>query len=607
MSKAKARVFVPLTKVDEEKRLVYGRITQEELDKAGEVMDYDTSKPLFEKWSSGIEKATNGLSKGNVRVMHGLVAAGKLTELDFNDDEKAIDVCAKIVDDNEWQKTLEGVYTGFSVGGNYEKKWTETVDGVKIKKYTANPLEVSIVDNPCVTSATFSLVKADGSEQEVMFKNAGDKEEEIEEKTEEKVEKTETVDPENYVPSNQEVAEKAESMAKAAGQGKTWADFINEAREELIKDFKAKAKKEDDKDATEEGEEEGDKKTAKDKKADKDKTEKVTPAGVKQVWTASDGTAFEKKADAEAHEDTIERAYEEEDENDPAVKLRKALARVSDAVNSAENGDEEETLFTDFDRLEKAFLELDQPREPDGTPKLEKGMYTVSRFANLLGDVASLARSIKKEGSIEGGDTDDASAASTLRSALGGFGDAFKTYATNQVAELLAGVDVDVVQPCCDYYYRAAEADPDNQLMKDVCSLIDASKEDIKEVLEKRAPQDDPDEEDDEEDTDELRKSHSELQKRYDNLEKASAEAIAQIGGLVKRVSELEKSPMPRAPKNIPVEKSADHGFFKPGASETEKLDAVQELLKTHGPDGLATMLIKASHATGGHKMSVIG
>jgi hypothetical protein len=72
MSKTKVRVFVPLTKVDEEQRLVYGRITQEQLDKSGEVMDYDTSKPLFEKWSSEIQANSGGLSKGNVRVMHGL-------------------------------------------------------------------------------------------------------------------------------------------------------------------------------------------------------------------------------------------------------------------------------------------------------------------------------------------------------------------------------------------------------------------------------------------------------------------------------------------------------------------------------------------------------
>lgn len=174
MSKAKARVFVPLTKVDEEQRLVYGRITQEILDKAGEVMDYDSSKPNFEKWSNEIHEASGGLSKGNVRVMHGLNVAGKLTDLSFDDEDKAIDVCAKVVDDGEWNKVLEGCYTGFSVGGSYGKRWTETNDNEKIKKFTAVPNEVSLVDNPCVPSATFSLVKADGAEEAIAFKVEND-------------------------------------------------------------------------------------------------------------------------------------------------------------------------------------------------------------------------------------------------------------------------------------------------------------------------------------------------------------------------------------------------------------------------------------------------
>ena len=74
MSKAKARVFVPLTKVDEEKRLVYGTITQEILDKLGEVMDYESSKPYFEKWSNEIHEASGGLSRdsgtGRLRGKH---------------------------------------------------------------------------------------------------------------------------------------------------------------------------------------------------------------------------------------------------------------------------------------------------------------------------------------------------------------------------------------------------------------------------------------------------------------------------------------------------------------------------------------------------------
>lgn len=160
------QIFLPIAKVDVEKHTVHGRAVQEMLDKSGEVFDYDSSKPNFEKWSRDFEKVTDGRSLGNVRAMHGKVAAGKLTEVAFEDAEKAIDVVAHVVDEAEWKKCLEGVYTGFSIGGRYEKKWTDD-DG--LKRYTASPSEVSLVDAPCVPSARFTLVKADGVEEEREF------------------------------------------------------------------------------------------------------------------------------------------------------------------------------------------------------------------------------------------------------------------------------------------------------------------------------------------------------------------------------------------------------------------------------------------------------
>src|SRR5690349_13151542 len=139
-------LFVPITKVDVEKREVWGRAVQEEPDKAEEVFDYDSSKPLFQAWSAEFEKATDGKSLGNIRAMHGKVAAGKVIAIDFNDADKAIDVGTKIVDDAEWQKCVEGVYTGFSIGGSYAKRWKNGA----LVRYTAKPSEISIVDNPCV-------------------------------------------------------------------------------------------------------------------------------------------------------------------------------------------------------------------------------------------------------------------------------------------------------------------------------------------------------------------------------------------------------------------------------------------------------------------------
>jgi hypothetical protein len=146
------RMFIPITKVDAARRLVYGVATAEAEDRAGEICDYTTTKPLYEKWSEEIAKSTKGKSLGNLRAMHGPVAAGKVTAITFNDDEKQIEICAKVVDDAEWTKVLEGVYTGFSQGGNYERRWTDSEGKAR---YTAAPNEISLVDLPCLPQATF--------------------------------------------------------------------------------------------------------------------------------------------------------------------------------------------------------------------------------------------------------------------------------------------------------------------------------------------------------------------------------------------------------------------------------------------------------------------
>ncbi len=116
--------------------------------------------------------ATDGKSLGNIRAMHGKVAAGKAIHLDFKDSEKALDIGTKIVDDNEWNKVLEGVYTGFSIGGSYVgEKITEKFDGRNVKRYVAKPTEISLVDNPCMPTAKFfDVIKADGTIEKVAFK-----------------------------------------------------------------------------------------------------------------------------------------------------------------------------------------------------------------------------------------------------------------------------------------------------------------------------------------------------------------------------------------------------------------------------------------------------
>lgn len=169
-----AVAFFQLGKVDEVKRLVFGRAVQSTPDKAGEVFDYAASKPHFEKWSGEQMAASGGKSAGNIRSMHktdssaGIVVPGGLT---FHDDEQAIDLCVKVVDDQDWAKVMAGAYTGFSIGGRYGKSWQ---DG-NLKRYEALPSEISLVDRPCVPTATFfDVQKADGTLAKVEFQKAVD-------------------------------------------------------------------------------------------------------------------------------------------------------------------------------------------------------------------------------------------------------------------------------------------------------------------------------------------------------------------------------------------------------------------------------------------------
>jgi hypothetical protein len=152
-------LFAQIAKIDEAKREVWGVATSEIVDKDGEVFDYQTSKPYFKAWSDEISKATDGKSLGNVREMHEPSAVGKLVEIGFDDELKEVRVAAKIVDEEAWRKCAQGVYTGFSIGGTYVNAWK---DG-ECTRYTAKPVEISVVDNPCNPGAHFTAVKADGT------------------------------------------------------------------------------------------------------------------------------------------------------------------------------------------------------------------------------------------------------------------------------------------------------------------------------------------------------------------------------------------------------------------------------------------------------------
>jgi len=157
-------IFAQLHKYDESTGYFEAIAADESLDKDGEIMDFEISRPHFENWSSTISKVTAGKSVGNVREMHGKVAAGKLTELLCDAEHKQIKVAGFAIDPVTKTKLAAGVLTGVSIGGSYGKKWDDPVRK-GVKRYEAIPTELSLVDNPCNPNAHFTIVKSDGAEE----------------------------------------------------------------------------------------------------------------------------------------------------------------------------------------------------------------------------------------------------------------------------------------------------------------------------------------------------------------------------------------------------------------------------------------------------------
>jgi hypothetical protein len=153
--------FMPLTKVEEVTHRIWAIAAKEEPDVNHEILDYETSDPEFRRWSQDQYKRSGGKSYGNVRSMHQLTSAGRVAEFRSNPRQKQWDVCIEVVDPVEWDKVLKGVYTGISVGGSYKRRWPDS-EHFGYTRYTADPVELSMVDVPCIPSALITLVKADG-------------------------------------------------------------------------------------------------------------------------------------------------------------------------------------------------------------------------------------------------------------------------------------------------------------------------------------------------------------------------------------------------------------------------------------------------------------
>ena len=156
-------LFFQLHKADATARRVFARL-DETVDRAGEAMDYARSAPLIKAWSDAQFAATGGKSRGNVRGQHGRIASGVVSDIVFDDTARTVEFAIDVVDDGEWEKIEKGVYTGISPGGSAARFKDDTGK----LRYAIKGLDhIALVDVPCLPTATFTLLKADGSEEQV--------------------------------------------------------------------------------------------------------------------------------------------------------------------------------------------------------------------------------------------------------------------------------------------------------------------------------------------------------------------------------------------------------------------------------------------------------
>jgi hypothetical protein len=151
---------------------IQGCLAAEEVDDAGEVMDWETSIPHFKAWNRNFaEKTANaegGVSVGNLRIMHQRIAAGKFVAMDYDEDAKQVLVTAKCTNEAEKKNVREGIYTAFSVGAKYMKKWYDSA--LKAVRWTAKPFEGSLVDIGAMPSANgFTYRTIEGKEETKAF------------------------------------------------------------------------------------------------------------------------------------------------------------------------------------------------------------------------------------------------------------------------------------------------------------------------------------------------------------------------------------------------------------------------------------------------------
>lgn len=141
------KIYFPIAKVDAERREVWGYASTEARDDQGEIV----------KREALIAALGDYMKFANIREMHQLSAVGVAKEAGV--DDKGLYIGARIIDDQAWQKVVEGVYKGYSIGGRVTRRASadyKTITGLVLN-------EISLVDRPANPEAVFDYWKAAGA------------------------------------------------------------------------------------------------------------------------------------------------------------------------------------------------------------------------------------------------------------------------------------------------------------------------------------------------------------------------------------------------------------------------------------------------------------
>jgi len=314
-----------------------------------------------------------------LREMHQLSAAGRVTDAAV-DKAGVTNIVAHVVDPVAIAKVKAGVYSGFSIGGKALER--DPADRTIITKLKLN--EISLVDRPCNPEAVMTMWKAEATTEEDHM----------------------TATP--WSPTNAEVIAKADELMLAAGK-KSRSNFMVAARDSLIK-------------AHAETLAEGDAEVAAEAQADEAEQEQL-----------------EASEDAERAAEAAETHKAEQTPGgiDHVAALNAAIEKATATIApSTETVVEPFTILPNgFDDMRQGLHELTKAHADD---TLVKGLYTVSRLANLMDNLADIQTICAKEAAAEG---DKSPVPGALADTIRALGANLVAMATEEVAEVIAASD----------------------------------------------------------------------------------------------------------------------------------------------------------------------